>query len=196
MRIAILASGSGTTLQAIVDACLEHHIAGVVCLVISNNRESGALQRARLSGIPVAYLSGVTHPQAGALDTAIRDVLLEARVDVVVLAGYMKMVGPKTLHEYSGRVLNTHPALLPKHGGQGMFGRRVHEAVIAAGDTSTGVSVHLVDGGYDSGRVIAQQSIDVFPGETAEALESRVQALEKVLLCATLQRIAKRDLLL
>jgi len=135
-------------------------------------------------------MSSSTHPDADELDAAMLQVLQRANADCVVLAGFMKKVGPRTLAAFSGRILNTHPALLPKFGGQGMYGRRVHEAVLAAGETRTGVSVHLVTADYDAGPVIAQTEVPVHAGESVEALAQRVQAVEREFLVRTLQNIA------
>jgi phosphoribosylglycinamide formyltransferase-1 len=185
-----MASGEGTTLQALIDAIAGGRLQSQVVAVVSNNGQSGAIVRAAAHGIPFAHLSGVTHPEPALLDAAICSFLTEARAHVVVLAGYMKKIGPQTLERFAGRIINTHPALLPRHGGKGMYGRRVHEAVLASGDTSTGASVHLVDAEYDTGPVIAQATYLVPIGATIDTLESQVQALERSLLCSTLARIA------
>jgi phosphoribosylglycinamide formyltransferase-1 len=194
MRVAVLASGEGTTLQALIDARRPPPRAFDVVLVISNNRDAGALRRARQAGIPVAHRSGMTHPDADALDRSILDELTIARVDLVVLSGYLKLVGPQVLNRYHRRIINTHPSLLPRHGGRGMHGRRVHEAVLAARDAVTGVSIHRVDAEYDSGEVIAQAQLPVGSDDTVETLTDRVQALERQFLCATLARIANGEL--
>lgn len=196
MRIAVLASGEGTTLQSIIDAVHLHTLNAEIALVISNNRDAGALSRARANGLRVAHLSGITHSDFGELDRAICSALVASRTDLVVLAGYMKKIGPLTLGRFSGAILNTHPSLLPRHGGQGMYGRRVHEAVLASGDLETGVSVHLVDAEYDTGPVLAQTRVPIARNETVQTLEARVQTLERQFLCETLQRIASGALLL
>ena len=138
LRLGILASHAGTTMQAIIDACLQGRLHADVRVVIGNNSRSGALARARTHGIGTTHLSGVTHPNADDLDRAIMETLDDHRVEFVALAGYMKRLGPLVLSHYKGRLLNTHPALLPKYGGQGMFGDRVHKAVLAAGERSPG----------------------------------------------------------
>jgi phosphoribosylglycinamide formyltransferase 1 len=122
LRIGILASHEGTTLQAIIDACATGAIPGQVVAVISNNRDSGALQRARAAGIATHHLSSQTHGEPAALDAAICGTLVEHRVEIVVLAGYMKKLGAQTLADFKDRVVNTHPALLPKFGGKDMYG--------------------------------------------------------------------------
>ena len=155
MNIGFLASGRGSNMQAVIDACRAGVIDGRAAVVISNNSRAGALDRADREGIPRYHLSSVTHPDPGELDRAILDALTAHGVGLVMLAGYMKKLGPETLRHFRNRVLNIHPALLPRHGGEGMYGRRVHEAVLAAGEKETGVSVHIVDAEYDRGPVIA-----------------------------------------
>ncbi|MGD8340539.1 MAG: phosphoribosylglycinamide formyltransferase [Gammaproteobacteria bacterium] len=190
LRIAVLASGSGTTLQAVVDACEHGTLHGEVVLVISNNSASGAMQRAARHGIASLHLSSRTHADPAALDRAIAGALGDAAPDIVLLAGYMKKLGPETLAACGGRVINTHPSLLPKYGGQGMYGGHVHAAVIESGDSATGISVHLVDGDYDTGAVLAQREVPVAPEDDAESLAQRVQATERPFLVEVLQQIA------
>ena len=192
LRIGVLASGEGTTLQALLDACELGKLAAEVVLVISNNRDAGALRRALAAAVRTRHLSSATHPNADDLDRAMLAALYEARVDVVVLAGYMKKVGPRMLEAFAGKMVNTHPGLLPKFGGQGMYGRKVHEAVIAAKEKESGATVHLVDGEYDHGEILGQVRVPVMPGDTAESLSERVQAAERPLLVQVLQqRFAK-----
>ena len=190
MRLGVLASGAGTTLQAVLDARARGAFTGEVALVISNNSASGALERAARAAIPTRHLSSVTHPDSVALDQAIADALSEHGADVVFLAGYMKRLGPITLARYAGRILNTHPALLPKFGGHGMFGGNVHRAVLAAGERESGASVHLVEGEYDTGPVIAQAGVPVHPDDTPESLAERVQARERSLVVEVLSDLA------
>ena len=194
MKLGILASHEGTTMQAVLDAVAAGTLAADVAVVISNNSNSGALRRARAAGVPAVRLSSVTHPDPEALDRAIVGTLTGAGVEVVLLAGYMKKLGARVLQAYRGRILNTHPALLPKFGGRGMYGNRVHEAVLAAGESETGVSVHLVDAEYDTGPVVAQCRVPVLPGDSIETLAARVQARERELLVATLAEIAASPL--
>jgi len=190
MRLAVLASHEGTTLQAILDAIVAGRLSAAVPVVVSNNRDSGALRRARAAGVPAVHLSSATHPDPEDLDLAIRETLESARVDLVLLAGYLKKLGAKVLGRYRGRIVNTHPALLPKFGGRGMYGSRVHEAVLAAGDSETGVSLHLVDAEYDTGRVIAQCRVPVLAGESVDGLASRVQEREREFIVETLTALA------
>lgn len=194
LRLGVLASGEGTTLQAILDACASGELPARVALVISNNGGSGALRRARESGAAALHLSGKTHPEPGALDAAIAEALATHEADVVMLAGYMKKLEPLTLSRYRGAILNTHPALLPKFGGHGMYGMNVHEAVLQAGERESGPSVHLVDEEYDTGRVLAQAKVPVLASDTAATLAARVQERERRLVVDVLAQIARGEL--
>lgn len=190
MRIAALASHGGSILQAVIDACLKGDLQAEVVLVISNNSGAEALTRARRCGIATMHLSSATHDDDQALDEAMANALADARADWVLLAGYMKKLGPRVLTAYRDRIVNTHPALLPKYGGQGFYGRRVHEAVLAAGDSESGASVHLVTDEYDAGPVIAQARVPVRPGDRVEDLETRVKDAERALIVSILKRLA------
>jgi len=190
VKLGLLASHGGTTAQALIDACERGELDARISVLISNNSGSGAAERAQRHAIPFFHLSGKTHPEPDKLDRAILEALESSGVELVVLAGYMKKVGPRTLERYAGRILNTHPALLPKYGGRGMYGMHVHRAVIAAGERESGPSVHVVDGEYDHGPVLAQGSVPIGPADDADALAERVQVREKQLLVETLQRIA------
>jgi phosphoribosylglycinamide formyltransferase-1 len=194
LKIGVLASHEGTTLQCILDACAAGRIEGKVVVVISNNGGSGALLRARAAGIPTHHLSSLTHPTPDRLDAAISAALSGGQVDVVFLAGYLKRLGPATLAAFEGRVLNTHPALLPRFGGQGMFGDRVFEAVLASRDSESGVSVHLVDDNYDTGRVVRQARVPVETTDSVESLKARVRECEREVVVRTLAAIATGEL--
>lgn len=194
LRLGFLASHGGTNLQAILDAITSGRLPAHACAVICNNSSATALERARKLNIDALHLSNSTHPRPGALDAAILTALQERGVNLVVLAGYMKKIGPAVLAAYARRVVNIHPALLPKYGGQGMYGMRVHEAVLAAGEQATGVTVHLVDGEYDRGPILAQVRVPVQPGDTPETLQARVLEQEHRLYTETLRRIATGEL--
>lgn len=193
-QIAVLASGAGTVLQAVIDGCADGRLAADVCLVISNNSRSGAALRAERHQIPFRHLSAQTHPEPGALDAAVVQALDAHRTDIVFLAGYMKKLGPRTLTQFRGRIINTHPALLPKFGGLGMYGSRVHAAVLASGEKVTGVSVHRVEGEYDTGPVLAQCEVPVLPDDDIETLSARVQTRERLFVVETLAKLASGEL--
>ncbi len=186
-RIAVLASHGGSILQAVMNACRARELRAEVVLVISNNSGSMALLRAAGAGIETQHLSSRTHPGPNDLDRAIRDALKRARADWVMLAGYMKKLGSETLRAFPHRILNTHPALLPRHGGRGFYGRNVHQAVIDAGERESGATVHLVDADYDTGPAVAQVRVPVEPGDTVDDLEERVKVAERELVVDTLR---------
>ncbi len=189
MRLGILASHRGSNLQAIIDACAQGTINGRVVLVISNNSDSLALQRARDAGIDALHLSGRTHPDERNLDAAILSALLERQVDLVVTAGYLRKLGRQTLLHFHRRIINTHPSLLPAYGGRGMYGKRIHQAVLEANERKTGITVHYVDADYDTGEIIAQLPVAVNPGDTPQLLESRILEAERPFLIATLAKL-------
>lgn len=191
MNLGLLASHNGSTMQALIDACRSGRLGAKPVAVVSNNKESGALARARKADIPAFHLSGATHPDPAALDRAIAEILLRHDAELVALAGYMKKIGPAMLAAFPARIINIHPGLLPEYGGQGMYGKRVHEAVIASGAKETGATIHLVDAIYDHGPILAQSAIPVRPGETADRLAARVAEVERRLYVDAIDRIIR-----
>ncbi|HTB68527.1 MAG TPA: phosphoribosylglycinamide formyltransferase [Steroidobacteraceae bacterium] len=187
MQIAVLASGEGTTLQAVLDACASGRLPARVGVVISNNAAAGALRRAHAAGVPTRHLSA---GGPATQDQALSQTLVDFAPDLVLLAGYMKRLGPVTLADFAGRIINIHPALLPQFGGQGMYGLNVHRAVLAAGLKISGASVHWVDEDYDTGAVIAQVRVPVEAGDSAQSLATRVQAAERELIIEVLTAAA------
>lgn len=196
MKIGVLASHRGSNLQTVMDGCLSGVIEAKLVVAISNNSSSLALQRAKGAGIATYHLSSQTHPDECKLDQAICGALSQHQVDLVLTLGYMKKLGRETLSQFKNRIINIHPSLLPKYGGHGMYGGRVHQAVLDAGEKETGVSIHLLDNEYDTGPVIAQSKLDVQTGDTPETLAGRVLELEHSLLVDTLAKIAQRKILL
>jgi phosphoribosylglycinamide formyltransferase-1 len=193
-KIGVLASHGGSNLQAIIDATRQGVLPAEVVVVIGNNAGAMAATRARDAGIPFRHLSGKTHPEFAELDAEIAQVLSDAGVDLVLLAGYMKKVGPLTIARFPNRIVNIHPALLPKFGGVGMYGPRVHEAVLEAREEITGVTVHLVDGEYDRGPIVAQCEVKVLPEDDAATLAARVLEREHEFYVETLARIVSGEL--
>ena len=182
-RIAVLASGRGSNLEALFEA-LDGRADASIVLVASDRSDAQALDRARARGVEAAVLP----PQdAGALLAALDD----ADVDWIVLAGYLKRVPDGVVRRYRNRILNIHPALLPAHGGKGMYGERVHRAVLEAGEAVSGASVHLVDEEYDRGPVVAQEAVRVEPGDTPATLAARVLEVEHRLLPAVVVAAAQ-----
>ncbi len=192
MRLAFLASNNGSSMRAIVAACRDGRLAAEPVLVVSNRKEAAALAFAHEHGVTSLYIPTIKDPDAA--DAALAGALDAAGAELVVLSGYLRKLGPRTLAAYRNRVLNVHPALLPAFGGQGMYGRRVHEAVLAAGAPQTGATVHLVDEEYDHGPPVAQVCVPVQSGDTAQDIEARVMAAEPGLFVDTLRRIASGEL--
>lgn len=185
-RLAVLASGGGSNLQAIIehfDNIARERVAKVV-LVASNRADSPALIRAATASIDIANFDAADD------GTELLELLRKFRVDLVVLAGYLKRIPPQVIREYSGRIINIHPALLPAFGGEGMYGARVHEAVIASGAKESGVTVHLVDDEYDRGPMVAQWRVPVEKSDTPESLAARVLAAEHVVYPRVIEMVA------
>lgn len=190
VALAILASHAGTTAQAVLDALSDGRIAGEAVLVICNNPDAEVLERARAAGVPTRVLNARTHPDRHELDRAILAALRETHASHLLLAGYMKKLGPRTIAAFAGRALNTHPALLPAFGGQGMYGDRVHAAVLEAGARRSGATVHLVTEDYDAGDILAQVEVPVLADDDVASLGERVRAAERDLVVAVLAQLA------
>lgn len=186
VRIAVLASGRGTNLGALIDYLAQRgdRAAARVVLVASNRADAGALQRARDSDITATAFD------ASDDGTGLLELLHRHSIGLVVLAGYLKRIPPLVVREYSGRVVNIHPGLLPEFGGAGMYGAKVHAAVIASGAKVTGVTVHLVDDEFDHGPVVAQWKVAVRPDDTPESLAARVLEAEHIVFPRVVEMIA------
>jgi phosphoribosylglycinamide formyltransferase-1 len=182
LPLAVFASGEGTNLQALIDAIESERLAAKIQFVLSNNSHSGALARARKHNIPAIHLSEVVCRSREKFGEQLKELLRNHNVELIVLAGYMKLVPKEVIFLYRNRIINIHPALLPRFGGPGMYGRRVHEKVLAAGVKESGASVHLVDELYDHGPVILQRTVPVLPDDTPETLAARVRGAEHEIL--------------
>ncbi len=191
LRLGFLASHGGSSMRAILHAIRAGELNAEPRIVISNNAACEALALATAEAIPARRISAASEGSPEAADLAVAEALSAAGAELVVLSGYMRKLGPQMLKRFSGRILNIHPALLPGHGGQGMYGRRVHEAVAAAGDSISGATVHLVDQDYDTGPAIAREHVELEAGDDADAIERKVRAIEPQLFVRTLQRIAE-----
>jgi phosphoribosylglycinamide formyltransferase 1 len=185
-RLAVLASGRGSNLQAIIDHFdnLARERVAEVVLVASNRADSPALIRAATASIDIANFNSADD------GSELLSLLRTFRIDLVVLAGYLKRIPPKVIREYAGRIINIHPALLPAFGGEGMYGARVHEAVIASGARESGVTVHLVDDEYDRGPIVAQWRMAVDRSDTAESLAARVLNVEHAVYPRAVEMVA------
>ena len=185
-RLAVLASGRGSNLQAIIehfDSLARERVATVV-LVASNRADAPALLLAETASIDIAHFN------ANDDGSELLELLRKFRIDLVVLAGYLKRIPPRVIREYAGRIMNIHPALLPAFGGEGMYGARVHEAVIASGAEETGVTVHLVDDEYDRGPIIAQWRVPVEKSDSADSLAARVLNVEHTVYPRAVEMVA------
>lgn len=182
VRVAVLVSGGGTNLQALLDALHDSPIARVA-RVISNRSDAGALDRARKATVPTTILKNPA--DSNELLAALRDAQL------VVLAGYLKLVPRAVVERFPGRMINIHPALLPDFGGPGMYGHHVHEAVLASGAKESGATVHLVDEAFDRGKIIAQERVPILDGDTPERLAARVLEAEHRLLPRVVLELAR-----
>lgn len=190
VRLAVFASGGGSNLQALLDRFAgTSHV--TPALVVSDRADAGALRRATVAGVKALHI-----PVAGRPEHMVGDDMLSALrdcdIELIALAGYLRLVPPQVVEPYRGRFLNIHPALLPAFGGAGMYGRRVHEAVIAAGCRITGATVHYVDERYDEGSIIAQWPVPVLREDTAETLAARVLRIEHSLYPAVVDMLARR----
>ena len=178
LNLAVLASGGGTNLQAIIDAVEKGELSAEVKIVISNNSKAFALERARKHNIQALHLSHKQFATSEEFDDKLLAVLKENQIDMILLAGYMKILSPIIIQAYRHRILNIHPALLPHFGGPGMYGIHVHEAVIKSGVKISGVTVHIVDEAYDHGAIVMQKAVEVKDDDTPESLAERVLKVE------------------
>jgi phosphoribosylglycinamide formyltransferase-1 len=190
LRIAVLASGGGTDLQSIIDACERGQVDGKVVLVISNNPDAFALERGRRAGARAVCVDhrGKKREQH---EKELAVEIDKEKADLVVLAGYLRMFTHYFINKYKFKIINIHPALLPKYGGKGMHGFIVHKAVLESGDKESGCTVHFVTEDVDSGPIIAQIRVKVMPGDTPEVLQARILEQEHVLLPAVCQLFAE-----
>jgi phosphoribosylglycinamide formyltransferase-1 len=194
LNIAVFGSGAGSNFMAILTAIQQGNLpAARVSLVLSNNSGAGILGIARANALPAIHLSRKQFPDERSFADTVISTLRDHGANFIALAGYMKHVPPEVVAAYRNRIVNIHPALLPRFGGAGMYGMRVHEAVLASGATMSGATVHYVDEEYDSGPVVLQQTVPVLPGDTPGSLAARVLAAEHQLYPAAIGRIARSE---
>lgn len=187
--ISFLASHGGSSARFLIAAMREGELAAEPGLLVTNNRDSAIFHWCLDNNMPVRHISSKTHRGEDNADEAITAVLRDANTDWVVCSGYMKVIGPRMLQAFSGRILNIHPALLPKFGGKGMYGDHVHQAVLQANEQESGATVHLVSAGIDEGPIVLQSKIPVARGDTLESLRQRVQATEPGLYLDALKKV-------
>lgn len=182
IRIAVLVSGGGTNLQALIDEIDKGSINGEIKLVVSSNRNAFALKRAEQHNIEGIYMGKVNYPDINDRTQALLTVLREREIDLVILAGYMSILDAVFIENFRNRIINVHPALIPSFCGNGFYGERVHQAVLESGVKLSGATVHFVDEGTDTGPIILQKSVEVKYDDTVETLAQRVLKVEHELL--------------
>ena len=187
-RIAVLASGAGSTFRHLVDKSRTGQLPAEIALLITTKAGAPVAEHAGPAGVEHLFLDG-SELGPDVVDGAICRALVDREIDLVVLAGYLRKVGPRTRAAFAGRIVNTHPAPLPAFGGPGMYGERVHHAVLNAGVRHSAATIHLIDADYDTGPVIAERPVPVHPDDTAATLQERVQAAERDLLVSTLAEL-------
>ena len=192
VRLAVFISGSGTNLQSIIDRCADGTIPAEVALVVSSDPEAYGLVRAEKAGIERAVYRRKDFPDGQVADDYLCGLLDRHQIDIIALAGYLKMVAPEIISRYRGRIVNIHPGLLPKYGGKGMYGHFVHEAVVKAREKETGVTIHIVDEIYDHGTILACEKIPVFPEDTPDELAQRVLKVEHTLYPRVLKELSEK----
>ena len=181
VNISVLVSGGGTNLQALIDKVESGELAGAEIVQVISSREGVfALERAAKAGIKGKVIKDTD---------GLLEALAEENTDLVVLAGYMKVLEPPVIDAYRGRIINIHPSLIPKYCGKGFYGKRVHQAVLDGGETVSGATVHFVDEGVDTGEIILQREVPVEPGDTAETLAARVLKTEHVILAEGIKKV-------
>ena len=190
-NIAVFASGSGSDMQSVIDACESGQINGKVVAVIASRPGIFALERAAKHNIPSKVFSVKEYGSPEAKDGAIVEYLKPMGIDLIVLAGYLSIVSKPLLDVYDGRIINIHPSLIPRHCGKGMYGLHVHESVLASGDKVSGCTVHFVDSGTDTGKIIRQVTVPVEEGDTPETLQARVLVQEHKLLPQVVAELCK-----
>ncbi len=181
--------GSGTTLQSVIDAINSNELDANISLVVSDNPTAYSLDRAKNNNIDTYLINSKTKDE---IDIELFNVLKEYNVDLIVLAGYLKMIGNNLINNY--RIINTHPSLLPKFGGKGMYGMKVHRAVFEAHEEFSGPTIHFVNAEYDKGNIITQTKVEIKDVDTPDTISKKVQAIEKIQLIETLKRFARNEL--
>ena len=190
-KIAVFSSGEGSTLTKIHEACQRGNLPAEILLIISNKAHSGAIERAKRHAIDSYLFDTGNNEDTIKTESDLVGLLKQSKIDWILLLGYTRKIGPKLLTAFNNRIINTHPSLLPKYGGKGFYGRKIHEAVLASGDILTGATVHLVNEEYDSGEILSQIDVPVLPNDSATTLEARVKKTEKSHLIKVLNELWK-----
>jgi phosphoribosylglycinamide formyltransferase 1 len=194
LHLAVLISGNGSNLQALIDACKNPDYPAKISVVLSNKADAFGLQRAEKADIPTEIVDHKKYKNREEFESVLQNVLAKYKVDLICLAGFMRILTPSFVAKWDRKMINTHPALLPKHGGEGMYGEHVHKAVLTAGDDESGVTIHYVIPEVDRGEIILQKRVKVEPGDTHETLAKRVLAEEHIAYTEAVRMIAQKNL--
>ncbi|MBF4694606.1 phosphoribosylglycinamide formyltransferase [Fusibacter ferrireducens] len=189
LKLAVLISGGGSNLQAIIDAIESHELDAEIKVVISNRKNAFGLERAQKHNIKTAYIGIGNYKDISARHEALLNLLVNEAVDLVVLAGYLSILSPKIIKQFEKRIINIHPSLIPKYCGEGFYGEHVHEAVILNQEKESGATTHFVDEGVDTGEIIRQERVSVMADDTAKTLAARVLEVEHRLMVGTIKAI-------
>ena len=177
-KIAIFASGNGSNFIAIYKKIIAKYIPAEICLVVSNNSSCGAIDFAKNNALPIFILNKIRYPDSNTQDVVLMQSLIKADIDLICLAGYMKMISKNIVSKFERRILNIHPAILPDFGGKGYYGKKIHESVLRSNASESGATVHFVDTQYDHGPIIFQERIAVEADDTPEVLAQKILAIE------------------
>ena len=191
LNLAVFISGGGSNLQAVIDACAGDNFPARIQIVISNTADAYGLERAKAEGIPAVVIDHKDYKGRAEFENALQVALSKHEIDLICLAGFMRILTPNFIEKWPNKIINTHPSLLPKYGGKGMFGTHPHEAVLEAGDDVSGCTIHYVTAGVDEGEIIIQKSVDVLPDDSVESLAARVLAQEHIAYVEAVRKIAE-----
>jgi phosphoribosylglycinamide formyltransferase-1 len=194
VNLAVFISGGGTNLQALIDSAKAGRLSARIVLVVSSRNDAYGLVRAQHEGISTFVFRVRDFQTPDEAGEHLLHILEEYDIEYIALAGYLKMIPPAVIRKFRDKIVNIHPALLPKYGGRGMYGHFVHEAVLASGDRESGVTVHMVDEIYDHGKIIMQKKVPVMPGDTPDSLADRVLVVEHQIYTEALEQLIKGNI--
>lgn len=194
MNLCFFASGNGSNVLTILDNIKKGKINANPALLITNNSKAGVIEKAKKFGVPSYHISSKTEPDENLRINQIFDLLKKYKIDLIILAGYMKKIPRQIINKYENRIINVHPALLPKFGGKGMYGMNVHKAVIESGEKISGATIHLVNNEYDKGKILAQKSVTIEENETPDTLQKKVLKIEHSLYSEVIQKIINKEI--
>ncbi len=194
INLVFFASGGGSNVEAILKNIESGQIRANPAAIITNNSSAGVVEKALAADIPYYHISSVTHPDEHERTRIILEVLERHNADLIILAGYMKKLPEEIIIQYENRILNIHPALLPKFGGKNMYGMNVHRAVLESNEKKSGATVHIVNSEYDKGKILAQKSVEVKNNDNPETLRKRVLKAEHTLYSEVISKVISGDI--